>query len=217
MRRGWKMRLPCNLVEPALGEDQLKGMRPTYLVFHKWLAANRRKIAAGRDRTVIYSGMNSGRIPIWTRLGLYERFLSLELGTNPRWEPIQTVLTKLPCTLPNYRGPVELPYGVAAFKTMWDFACHAKDRRFVTTHESQQIWKNLSAWYVKNAVGETYIFVGSILKKYPDLLLAEIPVLMKNKSISAESQERVMKLIPDSKATWEQYRADSAKGRTAWR
>ena len=79
-------------------------MRPAYVVFHKWLAANRKRIAAGRDRTVIYSGMNSGRIPIWSQLRLYERFLSLELGTNPRWEPIQTVLTRLPCSLPTGSG-----------------------------------------------------------------------------------------------------------------
>ena len=200
-----------------MGQDPLNGMRPAYVVFHKWLAANRKRIAAGRDRTVIYSGMNSGRIPIWSQLRLYERFLSLELGTNPRWEPIQTVLTRLPCSLPHYSDAVELPDGVGKFESMWDFACHAKDKQFVTTHESQQIWKNLSAWYVKNAVGETYVFAGSILKKYPDLLLAEIPVLMKNKAISAESQARVMKLIPSSKATWEKYRADSAKGRTAGR
>ena len=211
------MHFPFNLVEPAVSEDPLKGMRPTYFAFHKWLAANRKRIAAGKDRTVIYSGMNSGRVPIWTELRRYERFLSLELGTNPRWEPIQTVLTDLPCALPNYRGSVELPDGVAKFKSMWEFACHAKGRQFVTTHESQQIWKNLSAWYVKNARGETYVFAGSILKKYPDLLLAEIPVLMKNKSISAESQARILKLIPDSKATWEKYRADCAKGRTAGR
>ena len=198
-------------------EDPLRGMRPTYFVFHKWLAANRKRIAAGRDRTVIYSGMNSGRVPIWTQLRLYERFLSLELGTNPRWEPIQTVLTRLPCSLPVYCGSVELPGAVAQFESMWDFASRAKDKQLVTTQESQQIWKNLSAWYVKNAVGETYVFAGSILKKYPDLLLAEIPVLMKNKSISAESQERVMKLLPSSKATWEKYRADSSKGRTAGR
>lgn len=211
------MRLLCNLVEPAVAEDPLKGMRPAYFVFHKWLAANRKRIAAGRDRTVIYSGMNSGRVPIWSQLRLYERFLSLELGTNPRWEPIQTVLTRLPCSLPHYSDSVELPDGVGRFESMWDFACRAKDKQFVTLHESQQIWKNLSAWYVKNAVGETYVFAGSILKKYPDLLLAEIPVLMKNKAISAESQARVMKLIPSSKATWEKYRTDSAKGRTAGR
>ena len=200
-----------------MAQAPLNGMRPTYFVFHKWLAANRKRIAAGRDRTVIYSGMNSGRIPIWSQLRLYERFFSLALGTNPRWEPIQTVLTRLPCSLPHHSGSVELPGAVGKFKSMWDFACHAKDKQFVTLHESQQIWKNLSAWYVKNAVGETYVFAGSILKKYPDLLLAEIPVLMKNKAISAESQARVMKLIPSSKASWEKYRADSAKGRTAGR
>ena len=128
-----------------MGQDPLNGMRPAYVVFHKWLAANRKRIAAGRDRTVIYSGMNSGRIPIWSQLRLYERFLSLELGTNPRWEPIQTVLTRLPCSLPHYSDAVELPDGVGKFESMWDFACHAKDKQFVTTHESQQIWKNLSA------------------------------------------------------------------------
>lgn len=206
----------CN-VERVVHDDPLKGMRPTYFVFHKWLAANRRRIAAGPDRTVIYSGMNSGRVPIWSQLRLYERFLSLELGTNPRWEPIQTVLTRLPCSLSHYADSVALPGAVDKFESMWDFACHAKDKQLVTTDESQQIWKNLSAWYVKNARGKTYVFAGSILKKYPDLLLAEIPVLMKNKAISAESQERVMKLIPGSKATWEKYRADSAKGRTAGR
>lgn len=200
-----------------MAEDLLKGMQPAYFVFHKWLAANRQKIAAGKNRTVIYSGMDSGRVPIWTQLPRYERFLTLELGTNPRWEPIQTVLTELKCTLPSYKGSVELPDGVAKFKTMWGFARHAYNAKLVTLHESQQIWKNLSAWYVKNARGETYVFAGSILKKYPDLLLAEIPVLMKNKAISAESQERVMKLIPSSKAAWERYRADSATGRTAGR
>lgn len=211
------MHLLCNLVEPAVGEDPLKGMRPTYAAFHRWLAANRRRIAAGRDRTVIYSGMNSGRVPIWSQLRLYERFISLELGTNPRWEPIEIVLKRLPCSLSHYADAGALPRTVDQFESMWDFACRAQAKQLVTMHESQQIWKNLSAWYVKNAVGETYVFAGSILKKYPDLLLAEIPVLMKNKSISVESQERVMKLIPSSRAAWEKYRADSPKGRMAGR
>ncbi len=211
------MYLPSKLEEPTVSEDPLKGMQPTYIVFHKWLAANRTKIAAKRDRTVIYSGMTEGRVKIWTQLPKYERLLTQELGKNPRWEPIETVLKKLKCTLPSYKGSLQLPDGVATFKTMWGFACNAYKANLVTLHESQQIWKNLSAWYVKNAVGETYVFAGSILKKYPDLLLAEIPVLMKNKSISVESQERVMKLIPSSRAAWEKYRADSPKGRMAGR
>lgn len=211
------MRVLYNALEPAVDETGLQGMRPTYFAFHQWLAANRRKVAAGRDRTVIYSGMDSGRNPVWKKLDHHQGLLSLELGRNPRWEPIQTVLTKMPCTVQNFRGAAVLPDGVAKFRTMWDFACHAGSKKFVTAHENRQIWKNLSAWYVKNARGETYVFVGDILKKYPDLLLAEIPVLMKNKSISAEAQQRVLKLIPSSKSAWEQYRDDSPKGRAAGR
>ncbi|MBC7992345.1 MAG: hypothetical protein H7Z15_03770 [Rhizobacter sp.] len=193
------------------------GVTPTYYVFHRWLSENRRKVAAGTDRTVIYSGMDSGRVPLWRQLRDYENLLSRELGKKLVWEPIQEVLTGLPCKLKPYQGHVVVPEGVMRFKTMWDFACGVKDQKFVTEHESQQIWKNLSAWYVKNAVGEVYIFKGSILKKYPDMLLAEIPVLMKNRNVSTSVQKKIFDLIPESRAAWERYRADSEKGRLAGR
>lgn len=200
-----------------MDESQLKGMRPTYVVFHKWLAKNRKRIAAGKDRTVIYSGLDSGRAPIWTKLPLYEKYLSLDLDHNPRWQPIQEVLEGMPCTVSRHADTVELPGGVAKFRTMWDFASQVVGKKYVTTHEGQQIWKNLSANDVRNATGEVYVFVGSTLKKYPDMLLAEIPVLMKNKNLSPESQERIIKLIPSSQAVIEKYREDTSKNRTAGR
>jgi hypothetical protein len=132
-------------------------------------------------------------------------------------QSIENVLTRMPCDLKRHRGDIKLPDGALRFKNMWDFGCGVERKRFVTKHESQQIWKNLSAWYVKNAVGEVYIWRGDVLKRYPDLLLAEIPVLMKNNRISPDSKRRVLALVPDSKALWERYREDTPKGRTAGR
>lgn len=193
------------------------GMRPTYYVFHKWLASKRRDIAAGRDQTVIYSGMDNGRVPEWRKLAQYADELYAHTGRHPNWQSIEHVLSRMPCELHRHQGGVELPDGLSRFKSMWDFGCGVESKHFVTKHESQQIWKNLSAWYVKNAVGEVYIWKGDVLKRYPDMLLAEIPVLMKNKKISPAAMKRVQELVPDSKALWERFRDDTPKSRTAGR
>lgn len=200
-----------------MGDEVPQGMRPTYYVFHKWLASHRKDIAAGRDQTVIYSGMDSGRVPEWKKLSQHADELYTLTGTRPNWQSIEQVLRKIRCDLKRYQGKVELPEAAVHFKSMWDFGRLAAKKHLVTKNDSQQIWKSLSAWYVKNAVGDVYIWKGNVLKRYPDLLLAEVPVLMKNQQVSADSMKRVLALVPDSKALWERYRDDTAKARTAGR
>lgn len=195
-------------------------MSPTYVAFHAWLSKNRKRIAAATDRTVIYSGMDSGNVPLYRRLEEHERFLKHDYGRDPKWEPIKKVLLEIDVDWRNYQAGAELPKGVFALKNLWDFAFDVKRiSGAVTNGESQQIWKNLSAWYVKNATGKMYIFEGDTLKKYPDMLLAEIPVLLKNKNVklTAATQAKMIKLIPTSKAAWEAYRKDTAAGREAGR
>lgn len=79
--------------------------------------------------------------------------------------------------------------------------------------------ENLSAWYVKNASGGIYVFAGEKLKKYPDQLLAEIPVLVKNKKlvITPDVAKKLETLVPSSVKAWEMYRADTREGRVRGR
>ena len=195
-------------------------MSATYCLFHAWLAKCRGKIVAGKDRTVIYSGIDSGGVPLYKRLAEHEKFLRDEYGVDPKWQPIESVLRNLTVDWKTHQGALEFPKPVLVLRNLWDFAVNAGQAdRTLTTQESQQIWKNLSAWYVKNATGKIYIFEGDKLKKYPDMLLAEIPVVLKNKNIkmSAATEAKMIKLIPDSQAAWDRYRADTAKGREAGR
>jgi hypothetical protein len=191
------------------------GFSPGYFVFHTWLKKNRNSIKAGRDRTVIYSGLTSGNKPIWTQLDRFEELLSKFLQRKLRWEPIESVLRRLDCKFGHVEGAEHLPPGMAACGSVWDFACHASD--FMTDHERQQVWKNLSAWYVKNAEGEVFLFRGHFLKQYPDFLLAEIPVLARNKNVDEATLKKVFKLLPESEALWKKYRGDDAPGRSAGR
>ena len=192
---------------------------PTYSMFHKWLAKNRRNIAAPKDRTVIYSGMDDV-VPVYKQLPEHAKTFRELFGYDPGWVSLEFVLKKIKVDWTAYCGDAPPPKAVLALDCMWDFACNVRRvSGAVTIREAQQIWLNLSAWYVKNASGDVFVFEGSTLKAYPDLLLAEIPVLLKNKDAKVVEAygQKLVRLIPKSKAAWEKYRADSRKGREAGR
>lgn len=192
-------------------------LSPSYRAFHHWLARHRREIRAAPHKTVIYSGSFSQGPAVWQRLQNYEKLLSRLRGSKIGWEPIETVLRGIPCTLARHGDGELLPEALTRFKTMWHFACDAPRQGLVTRHEEQQVWRNLSAWYAKNAVGEVFMFKGPVLKQYPDMLLAEIPVLAKNGNVTPDFQRRIEQLMPETRSLWAKYRADTPQARTAGR
>jgi len=192
-------------------------MSPSYRAFHHWLARHRREIRADPGKTVIYSGGFRHGPGVWKRLAEYEKLLSRLRGRSIDWQPIEHVLRRLPCTLHRHGDGEVLPPGLSRFKCMWDFACEAQRDGLLTRHEEQQVWRNLSAWYAKNASGEVFMFKGPVLKQYPDMLLAEVPVLARNGKLTSDFQRRIEQLMPETRALWARYRADSVQGRLAGR
>ncbi|MBV8663601.1 MAG: hypothetical protein JO107_10905 [Hyphomicrobiales bacterium] len=206
---------------------------PAYWGFHRWLSANMSKVKSGRA-AVIYSGMDAGK-PIWKKLDEYEKELKLYFRIKPTriWETLAEVATGITTDIggavsrADYERALQsktINPGVAydalrqklkKYKSLYDFAENSARNNDVTAYEKTQIWKNLSARYVQNASGHVYIFEGDVLKKYPDFLLAEIPVLMKNKRVDAATIARAVKLVPKSKDAWLKYRdkSETAEGR----
>lgn len=193
-----------------------RGMTPTYVVFHRWLAKHRRQVKAGHNQTVIYTGVSYAKgeaIGEWKRLRDHADGLYAYCGWRPRWQPLEAVLRRLKCRFQPFQGDLVLPERLRRYDTMWDFACQAPKDRLVSGHEGAQIWLNLSAAYARNATGGVFIWQGEVLKRYPDLLLAEIPVLAKNRNITTNALKKVLEMVPGSRATWERYRADGASRR----
>ena len=188
---------------------------PSYAAFHRWLTKNRGCIAASKDCTVIYSGMDSGDVPLWKQLPKIQAQLRETIKPGLQWEPIETVLRSLRVDWDAYTSIEALPTKLLSLRSIWDFGVSAQRLGLITRPESHQVWKNLSAWYVKNASGGIYVFAGDTLKKYPDLLMAEIPVLVKNKRlvITAEIAKKLESLVPSGIEAWQKYRADSQMGR----
>jgi hypothetical protein len=190
-----------------MANDLPPGWTPAYWAFHAWLRSNHNKLKAGRDRTVIYSGMRRGDVPVFKKLGRYRSLITAYFGVDPQWETLEFVLKKIKVDWDRYRQTNELDEKmVKSYRWMWDFAMEAPARRFVSPYEGRQIWKNLSAWYVKNAVGKVYIWEGATLKAFPDFLLAEIPILLKNKNVTPETIKRAVELAPKSAEAWRKYR-----------
>lgn len=147
----------------ALGKDS----SPVYRAFHHWLDKNRGKIKADANTTVIYSGMDSGGMPEWKKLADHARDIRRLTKVDPEWQPIEQVLSKLAFDISDYKSDAPLPSSALRFGSVWDFACKAASKSYITRHESQQVWKNLSAWYVKNSSGHVWIWKGDVLKAYP--------------------------------------------------
>lgn len=188
-------------------------MSPTYVMFHAWLKKNRKTVAAKKDKSVIYSGMDKGGVPIWKRLHAHEETIKVIWGKSPAWEPIVLVLKHLKVNWKSYKGDLDIPAKVFGLGNLWDFADQVEKLGAVTKNEEKQIWINLSAWYVKNATGDLYVFDGDKLDDFPVMLLAEIPVLLKNKDIkrTEEIEKKMVRLIPASAKAWASHRDNLKK------
>lgn len=197
-------------------------LSPAYEAFHIWLRSNRALIAAGKDKTVTYSGKTGGGVGLWKKLPERAEEIKVLFGVDPEWTPIQFVLEKLKVNLGSVakaspRLDHFLPSQLYQRISMWDFACNASRRKWMTLHENQQVWLNLSAWYVRNAKGRVWIFMGKQLKEFPDLLLTEIPTLMKNGRVDEVTMQRAIHLAPKSQANWEKFRTKEQGQRTEGR
>ncbi len=180
-----------------------------YRAFHRWLAVNRRKVKAPRNRTVIYSGSDRKKVPTWHRLNSKGKDVKAKFGVVPKCTTIQQVLEDLPFTLGDYVEGGPDPFKGFAYGTMWDFASKACKHKLLSTRDGQQVWFNLSVWYSKNAGGKVWQWAGDTLKEFPDLLLAEIPMLLKNKKVDEDTMKAAIKLAPASAKAWQQYQAAS--------
>ena len=194
-----------------------KSFSPVYQAFHEWLKKNRGKIKAGRNETVIYSGMDSGGVPEWKKLDEHARTLKKTIGYDVEWQPIEQVLRKLSFDLTPYKGDFPLPASALRFKSAWDFGRKISSKNYVSRAESQQVWKSFSAWYAKNSSGHVWMFKGDRLKAYPDMFLAEIPVLLRRNDLTPENERQLLELIPDLQKVVEAYRTDTFRGRKAGR
>ena len=180
-----------------------------YKAFHNWLSVNRRLIKAPHGMTVIYSGWDRRSVPAWNRLNSRGKDVQATFGVVPRWKTIQAVLEGLTFAVDGYVDGEPDPFKGFAYGTMWDFATKAPKHKLLSRRDSQQVWFNLSTWYSKNATGKVWMWVGDTLKEFPDLLLAEIPMLLRNKKIDDATMKAAIKLAPASEKAWKLYQAAS--------
>jgi hypothetical protein len=141
-----------------------------FLVFLRNNPVLRKRIAADRDKTLIYAG--SFFKPVWRELDELRK-----KSTEQNFQLLPDVLHRLP---PPPGAPGSLKTYVEALtdqsRMPW------RDNGFI-------IWRALSGIYASNAVGKVYVYAGSGITKEKVLAITEINVLARNPNIDAVSLE----------------------------
>lgn len=202
--------------KPALGEGDLHSLN--YRSIKTWIAANKGKLKAPPDKTVLYSGRD------------YDlEKLEKELPAAQRPEYIGTQMYRLVAAW--QKSVKDTPVGVG-FKTLPDVLKAMKDCPKIVDKDCETVpypnawvffddlektkdleallpnrkkiatdaWRELSDIFASNAVGDIKIFDGAAddygkLKEDKAFILKELPALLKNPNLSREAKDILSKKI----------------------
>ncbi len=186
--------------------------------FQAWLSKNKKQLSPDTNLGVIYAGqktvgkllpsgilvggvMNPDPKPMWLFIKNWNAMVRRATG-KLRYDTIQDVMKRIN-DYPRTKGVQGKANGVyLLYKNMYDCANDLADEKkeLLAKSDAKNIWKLMSTSYVANIKGDLAILEG-IKKGFRRLddskimISTEIPELMKNPSLSAESKTELKKLV----------------------
>lgn len=204
--------------KPALGEGELHSLN--YEAIRSWLAANKGKLKAPPNKTVLYSGRDydlealQKKVPaeeretfmgtqMWKKVAAWQKDAKAvkdrHVGIGFKMLPDILRTLKPPSVVDKDRKEVHYPNAWAFFDELEktrDLDALLPNRKKIAT----EVWREMSDAFASNAVGDIEIFDGAAddyekLRTDKNLILKELPALLRNPNLSKQAKAVVLVMI----------------------